>query len=130
QEIWNVMFFPVIGLIVMFFLRGDTVPGTSFSLGTQAVPGILGVAVIFNGLVALGFLLIVDREDGTLLRAKAIPHGMLGYLVGKVTGRAATATVGVLVPLAVSAILFDGIEVHVLTLVWVLVLGLVAVLPI
>ena len=27
--------------------------------------------------------LAMEREDGTLLRAKAIPNGMLGYLIGK-----------------------------------------------
>ncbi len=29
-------------------------------------------------------MLTVEREDGTLLRAKAIPNGMIGYLIGKV----------------------------------------------
>jgi hypothetical protein len=27
---------------------------------------------------------VIEREDGPLLRAKAIPNGMLGYLLGKV----------------------------------------------
>ena len=36
------------------------------------------------GVITTGDLLVTEREDGTLLRAKAIPNGMLGYLLGKV----------------------------------------------
>ena len=43
------------------------------------------MGIAFGGLVSLAQQLTVEREDGTLLRAKAIPHGMLGYLVGKIT---------------------------------------------
>ncbi|WP_435830967.1 hypothetical protein [Microtetraspora glauca] len=43
QDIWSVVFFPVIALIVMYMLRGDKVPGTDFSLGSHrrvlAAPG-------------------------------------------------------------------------------------------
>ncbi|MFD1046521.1 ABC transporter permease [Kibdelosporangium lantanae] len=128
-ELWNALFFPVIGSIVMVFLRGNVVPGTNFSLGTQAVPGILSLSVVFTGMIGLGVTLIMDREDGGLLRAKAIPQGVLGYLTGRVVSRAALAVLGVLVPLAVAGVLFTGLSVDVVTLVWVLVVGLVAVLP-
>jgi ABC-2 type transport system permease protein len=129
SELWNALFFPVIGFVVMFFLRGNTVPGTTFSLGTQAVPGILSLSVVFTGMIGLGITLTMDREDGGLLRAKAIPQGVVGYLTGRVLSRAALAVLGVLVPLGVVALLFTGLSVHVVTLVWVLVVGLVAVLP-
>src|SRR5690606_24631340 len=75
QDIWNVVFFPVIALTVMFMLRGNTVPGTTFSLSSQSVPGILGMNIVFNGMMALAMSLTLDREDGTLLRAKAVPNG-------------------------------------------------------
>ncbi|TCO53647.1 ABC transporter permease [Actinocrispum wychmicini] len=129
-ELWNSMFFPVIALVVMFFLRENTVPGTTFSLGTQSIPGILAMNFMFNGLLGLGIILTMEREDGTLLRAKAIPNGTLGYLVGKVTSRAAVTVVGAILPLAVVSLVFDGLRLDVVTLLWVLVLGLVAVLPI
>jgi ABC-2 type transport system permease protein len=134
QDLWSVMFFPVIALIVMFMLRHSTVPGTGFSLGSQSIPGILGMNVVLNGLMALALSLTMDREDGTLLRAKATPNGMVGYLTGKVLSRAGTAVVGLLIPLVPAVFLFQGLELgrvsSWLTLAWVLALGLVAVLPI
>ncbi len=42
----------------------------------------IGMTVGFNGLATLGGILTVEREDGTLLRAKATPNGMTGYLSG------------------------------------------------
>jgi hypothetical protein len=37
-----------------------------------------------EGLSSIAKLLSYDREDGTLLRAKAIPQGMIGYLIARV----------------------------------------------
>ncbi|GII31566.1 ABC transporter permease [Planotetraspora mira] len=134
QDLWSVMFFPIISLVVMFLLRHNTVPGTGFSLGSQSIPGILGMNVVLNGMVALALSLTMDREDGTLLRAKATPNGMIGYLTGKVLSRTGTAVVGLLIPLIPALFLFDGLELggvsSWVTLVWVLALGLVALLPI
>ncbi|GII82371.1 transport permease protein [Sphaerisporangium siamense] len=133
QDLWGAAFFPLIALVVMFLLRGNTVPGTGFSVGSHSVPGILAMNVVFNGLTAVAVVLTMDREDGTLLRAKAIPGGMLGYLVGKVTGRSGMVVVSVLVPLVPAALLFDGLDLASvsswLTVAWVLALGLAAVLP-
>ena len=67
------LWLPIVALIVMYALSGTVVPGTDFSLGTQAVPGILGMNVMITGLMGLAMGLTMDREDGTLLRAKATP---------------------------------------------------------
>ncbi len=133
QDLWSLLFFPIIALPVMFFLRHITVPGTAFSLSTHSLPGILGMNAVLNGMIALAMTLTLDREDGTLLRAKAIPHGMTGYLVGKVTSRAGLALAGMLIPLLPAALVFDGLELggpaRWLTLLWVSALGLAALLP-
>ncbi|SEG53669.1 ABC-2 type transport system permease protein [Thermomonospora echinospora] len=133
QELWSVTFFPVISLTVMFLLRHSTVPGTDFSLGAHSVPGILGMTVAFNGMMALALSLTMDREDGTLLRAKATPNGMVGYLTGKVLCRGGTAVAGLLIALVPAVFLFEGLELggvsSWLTLAWVVTLGLLALLP-
>ena len=49
------------------------------------------------GMVTMSQQLTADREDGTLLRAKATPNGMLGYLVGKLV----SVSGGLLVDLAI-----------------------------
>ncbi|MBP2703846.1 ABC transporter permease [Microbispora sp. RL4-1S] len=133
QDLWGALFFPAVALLVMYLLRGRTVPGTAFSLGSQAVPGILALNVVLNGMMALAMTLTMDREDGTLLRAKATPNGVIGYLVGKITGRAGMVLVGLLVPLVPSLLLFDGLRPDRLDtwliLAWVLALGLAAIMP-
>jgi ABC-2 type transport system permease protein len=117
----------------MIFMRGATVPGTSFSLGSRTVPSVMGMGILFTGLVSLMMGLAIEREDGTLLRAKAVPNGMLGYLVGKITLVAGMSVVGLAIGLIPGLILFDGLATggvsSWVTLAWVLVLGLLATMP-
>jgi ABC-2 type transport system permease protein len=69
---------------VLYFQRGATVPGSTIPLAVITMPGILGMLATFNGLIGTIGAMSVEREDGTLLRAKAVPQGMLGYLVGRI----------------------------------------------
>ena len=90
--IWYFIF-PVIYAIVVLIMRGRTVPGTDFALGAMVVPSIVGMSIAFGGLTGPAGTIAVDREDGTLLRAKATPNGMIGYLVGKIVMFALTTLV-------------------------------------
>lgn len=133
QDLWGYLFPNTVLLIVMIFMRDASVPGTAFSLGSRTLPSVIGVGILFGGMVSMMMALIIEREDGTLLRAKAIPHGMTGYLVGKVvlvSGMTLASTAIVLVP---GVILFDGLATggagSWITLAWVLVIGLVATMP-
>src|SRR5690606_8497588 len=121
-------------LVVMFFVRDATVPGTSFSLGARMLPSVLGMGVAFVGLASMAAVLAIEREDGTLLRAKAVPDGMLGYLIGKIVLVSGMNVVNLAITLLPGLLLFDGLAVNRpggwLTLAWVMALGLVATLPI
>jgi len=130
QDLWNYFFPNAILLVVMFFMKGAAVPGTSFSLGSRTLPSVVGMGVAFTGMVTLAMSLAVEREDGTLLRAKAVPNGMLGYLIGKITLISGMVVIGQVVILVPSLFMLDGISINWFTLVWVLVIGLVATLPI
>ncbi len=120
-------------LTAMIWTRHTHVPGTHFSLGTTMLASVLGLNVGMYGVVTMGDLLVVEREDGTLLRAKAIPNGMLGYLVGKVVNISGQIAFAVAITLLAGAFLFTGLTIGSpgswLTLAWVLVLGLLATLP-
>jgi ABC-2 type transport system permease protein len=132
QDLWGYLFPPVVLLVVMFFLRDRTVPGTPFSLGAFMLPSVLGMNVAFSGLTSMAAILSIEREDGTLLRAKATPNGMLGYLIGKIVGIIGVSIVSVLLVLVPGLFLIDGLDLDLgswLLLAWVLVLGLVATLP-
>src|SRR5688572_21507031 len=118
----------LIPLVVLYALRGTTVPGTGFSVGSQAIPGILGMNVVLVGMMGLAMALMMDQMDGTLLRAKAIPDGVTGYLTGRVVGQSAITAAVLLILLVPSALLFGGLSLGSvqswLTLIWVLALGL------
>jgi ABC-2 type transport system permease protein len=129
QDLWNYFFPSVIFLVVMFFMKDAKVPGTTFSLGSRTLPSVIGMGVAF-ALVTLAMLLAVDREDGTLLRAKAIPNGMFGYLIGKIVQMSGVIVIGQAFILLPSLIMLNGITINWFTFLWVLLLGLVATLPI
>jgi ABC-2 type transport system permease protein len=133
QDLWGYLFPPVALLATMIFMGDATVPGTGFSLGARTLPSTLGMGVVFGGMVSLMMGLAVEREDGTLLRAKAVPNGMLGYLVGKVVLVAGASLVGMALILVPGLFLF-GETLNLtaaawFTLIWVAVLGLLATLP-
>jgi ABC-2 type transport system permease protein len=123
------LFWPVVTLVAIFFLRNRGFGTSGFTLGTLALPGVLGM------FIALGMLLMVqyltaEREDGTLLRAKAIPNGIGGYFVGKLVTVSGTILAYLAILLIPGLLIVDGLEVGSigswLTLAWVLLLGLVA----
>ncbi|BCJ37567.1 transport permease protein [Actinocatenispora thailandica] len=129
-EIFNHAFWPALALIAVVFLRRWHFGGTP--LATLAVPSILGMNAAM-AMVTMSQYLTADREDGTLLRAKATPHGMVGYLVGRLV----SVSGGLLLDLALffvpALLLADGLILNQLgrwlTLLWVLALALVATLP-
>jgi ABC-2 type transport system permease protein len=133
QDLWNYGFPTAIFLVVLFFMKGAAVPGTNFNLGARTLPSLLGASVAMSGLITLMMALALEREDGTLLRAKAIPNGMLGYLIGKLVLVAGMTIASITIILVPSSIMLDGLALGSvtawLTLLWVMVIGLVATLP-
>jgi ABC-2 type transport system permease protein len=131
-DLFQTLFFPAIQLVVLFLMRGHRVPGTTFSLGSLTLPSGIGMGFAFGGMLGVAALLCTDREDGTLLRAKATPHGMTAYVVGKITFSSATILVGTVFTLALGLIAFPGVTLTAggaATLVWVALLGLLATIP-
>ncbi|RVW02436.1 ABC transporter permease [Rhodococcus spongiicola] len=124
---------PAIALVVLYLLRNREYTGSDLSISELAVPGLIGSIIVFNGLFAITNVLVLDREDGTLLRAKAVPGGMIGYVVGKIVSAAGSVVVQVAVVLAVGMIVIGGASLDGLsawaTFVWVLLLSLLAALP-
>jgi ABC-2 type transport system permease protein len=133
QDLWNSVFPSLIYLAVLFFTRGKTVPGTDFALASRTLPSLLGTIVVFTGVTTMMLALVVEREDGTLLRARTLPRGLAGYLVGKIFLAASVTLVNITVVLVPSLFLLDGLRTSSvsswLTLLGVLVLGLLAALP-
>ncbi|OZM71866.1 ABC transporter [Amycolatopsis antarctica] len=134
QDLFGQFFWPAIMIVVMLFLRDNQFEGVPLNVASFALPSVLGMNIGFTGLTYLAQLLTVEREDGTLLRAKAVPNGMSGYLIGKIVTVSGITLIGVLIILIPGVILFDGLALNSvgswLTFAWVTLLGLVATLPI
>jgi ABC-2 type transport system permease protein len=122
------LLWPVATLAALAWLQHREVGVGIVTLGAFAVPGVVGM------FVALGMLLDVqyvsaDREDGTVLRARAVPAGIRGYLVGKLVTVSGTVLLYVAIIVVGGALLIDGVDLRSVdwaTFTWVLLLGLVA----
>jgi ABC-2 type transport system permease protein len=128
-DLAQLLAFPAISIAVVLVMRGHHVPGTAFSLGSLTLPSLIGANVAVGGLFGVVMQISPDREDGTLLRAKAIPSGMSAYVLGKILLTSVTTLVGVALLLIIGSFAFPGVTVSAsgwLTLIWVLVLGLLA----
>lgn len=121
-------------LAYLWFSRDDTVEGTTLLYPTVALPSILGALVAFGVVIGPAFALAMEREDGTLLRHKALPHGMEGYVTGQLVFHSLSALPQFLVILVPSALLFEDVMPSGVggwsTVAWVLALGMLATLPI
>lgn len=133
QDLWGYIFPAAALLVVMLLQRHATVGPGGFSLGATTLPGAIGMGIAFAGLMSVAGQLITEREDGTLLRNKAIPHGMTGYLIGKIVLTIGMSLVSLLLLLIPGLVIFDGLALNVigvLNLALVFVLGLAATMPI
>jgi ABC-2 type transport system permease protein len=123
------LFWPAVTLVAIFFQRHRSFGASGFTLGSLALPGVLGMFVAFGALLVVQYL-AAEREDGTLLRAKAIPDGIRGYFIGKLVTVSGTILSYLAILLMPGLLIVDGLDVDRigswLTLAWVLLLGLVA----
>ncbi|MEV6298566.1 ABC transporter permease [Actinoplanes sp. NPDC051861] len=126
-------FLPALFLVIaLIWMRDDTIPGTTLALGAQALVGSMALLIVISGFMTMMQYLTMDREDGTLLRAKATPHGMTGYLVGKIVLVAGVAVVSCLFVLVPGLFLVEGLSLDAggaLTLLWLLPLAFLATMP-
>lgn len=133
QDQWFYLFTAFLAVGYLYLRRDTPVEGTDLLLPSVALPSILGGLVAFGLVIGPAYSLAMEKEDGTLLRAKAVPHGLVGYFAGQLvlhTSSIVPQLVAVLVP---SFLLFDGLMADPsgwFTVGWVLVLGLLAALPI
>ncbi|MEV4237778.1 ABC transporter permease [Nocardia sp. NPDC049737] len=133
QDLWGMLFWPVVMVVVLFFMRDATFEASGFALGSLALPSILGLLVAFNGMFGIAQMLTLEREDGTLLRAKATPNGMVGYLIGKIVTTAGWVVIPFVIVLIPGLFLVDGTAMGSvgswLGLIGVVALGMLATMP-
>lgn len=129
-------FYLFTGLLVLGYLfirRDDRVEGTDLLQPAVSLPSILGALLAFGVIVGPAYALAMEREDGTLLRFKALPHGLRGYFTSQLTLHSLGIVPQLLVILVPSFFLFDDVMAGGaggwLTIVWVVVLAALATMP-
>ncbi|HZE38527.1 MAG TPA: ABC transporter permease [Stackebrandtia sp.] len=134
SDLFGFIFPTGIAIVVILFLRNVDIPGSPVSLGSMSLPSMMGMNVMFGGMMGVIGKIVSEREDGTLLRNKAIPGGMTGYLIGSIVSTAAFVMFGVVVLLTMGLLFFPGVSFsgpgQWLTLLLVVVVGLFATMPI
>jgi ABC-2 type transport system permease protein len=126
------LFWPGVTLAAMFWFRDAAYEGTGYSLGRLMLPSVLGMFVALGTLLTIQYL-AADREDGTLLRARATPNGIRGYVAGKLVTVSLTVLVYLVILLVPGWIIVGGLDLDAgawLGLAGVTVLGLLATQPI
>jgi ABC-2 type transport system permease protein len=121
-------------LLYLFLNRTNEVEGTSLFYTTLALPSILGALLVFSLVIGPAYSLAMEREDGTLLRAKAVPRGLIGHFTGHILLNTLSLIPSFLIILIPGAFLFEDMMQNGLrgwvTVIWVVLLGLLATLPI
>jgi ABC-2 type transport system permease protein len=124
---------PALYLLILWILRSKQIELQGVSFVLFVLPSFLGLQLIQEGLMGVANKLAVDREDGTLLRAKAMPQGMLAYLIARVVVTVLTALLSWLLVLIPGLFIVPGLvniqAAGLVTLAWVLALGLLATAP-
>lgn len=96
-------------LVLLIANRNTPVEGTSVMVPTVLLPSILAALVIFGNIIGPAYAIAAEREDGTLLRSKAMPYGVVGYVTGQVVLNAMAAVPPLAVIIVPSLFLFDGL---------------------
>jgi ABC-type multidrug transport system, permease component len=123
----------IVTVVVLWFLRTDRIAELDITTAQFIFPGLLAVQLLIAATWGVGVMISTEREDGTLLRAKALPHGTLTYATGITMRSLLESAVAVALVLVPSLFLVGGLLDRgpvALAAVGILVLGFVALFPI
>ncbi|GAA1995193.1 ABC transporter permease [Nocardiopsis rhodophaea] len=133
QDFFGYFASSLIFLTIAFTLNGEW-DDTGVPVGATTLAGATGFLLTMSAMVTVAQVLATEREDGTLLRSKALPKGMLGYFVGKTVHIMLITLTSLAILLLPAFVLIDGFSApgpaRLITLVWVVLLAMLAVAPI
>ncbi|GII92379.1 ABC transporter permease [Sinosporangium siamense] len=134
KELWgNIGATVLIFAAIVLWIGDGEIGDTGVSVGTYITAGMIAMIVFQVGLVSLPMMIAADKEEGALLRLRTVPGGFAAFLIGRGVSMLLLTAVQVVMVL-VLGILLGGASLPSsiagwLTLLWVLVLGLLAVVP-
>lgn len=135
SDLFNYFGVSAMFLATAYFARDSEVGQTGLSFGMMFLASVVGFIVAMGGIVTVGQVLASEREDGTLLRAKGLPHGMPAYFTAKVVHIVLITLINTALVLVPAMLVFRDAgrlssPMQVVMLTVVLLLGLAATVPI
>lgn len=116
-------------VVVMWFQRNNIIDDVGISAALFIFPGVLVMSASFSALLGLATAVATEREDGTLLRCKSLPHGLQGYVAGQVTRTSLEAAFSIILLVVPATFIIAGLwstgAAGILRMLAILVLGLV-----
>ena len=79
EGLFNAIFWYGIPIALFIVFGDEPIPGLDFSAGAALMPALCTVLIAI-AVINPAFYLSTEREDGTLLRARAVPNGLVGWL--------------------------------------------------
>ncbi|MFX0538983.1 ABC transporter permease [Ornithinimicrobium sp. Y1847] len=94
---------------VLWFIRDADFGEEAINAGVYVFTGFLAFGIIAAAVMGVAGELQTEREDGTLLRAKAVPHGMTGHLIAKLIVTPFEAVLPILPVVVGATLLLPGV---------------------
>lgn len=101
--------FAAIALGALWAVRDLDLRGGAVAASGYILTGFLAFGVVAAAVLGVAGELQTEREDGTLLRAKAVPHGMTGHLLAKLVITPVDALIPVLPAVVGAAVLVPDV---------------------
>jgi ABC-2 type transport system permease protein len=133
QDQWFYLFTAFLTLGYLWIRRDADTGVEGLPFAAVALPSILGGLVAFGVVIGPAYSLAMEKEDGTLLRHRAIPDGLVGYFSGQLLLQTLSLLPQLVVILVPSFLIFENLMSDPsgwFTVLWVMALGLLASLPI
>jgi ABC-2 type transport system permease protein len=133
QDQWFYVFTALLTLGYLWIRRDSDSGVDGVPFAAVALPSLLAALIVFGMVIGPAYAIAMEKEDGTLLRHRAVPHGLVGYFSGQLVYQSLNLIPQLVVILVPSLLLFDGLMSHPtgwVTVVGVIALGLLAALPI
>jgi len=133
QDQWFYLFTAGLTLGYLWIRRDSDTGVEGVPFAAFALPSLLAALIAFGVVIGPAYSLAMEKEDGTLLRHRAVPHGLVGYFSGQLLLQGLNLLPQMVVVLLPSFLLFDGLMSEPsgwFTVAWVIILGMLAALPI
>ncbi|MFV2198270.1 ABC transporter permease [Nocardiopsis sp. LOL_012] len=134
MDLFGYLYMPAVFIVLGVFFADERVDDAPVPYGAVSYSGGVVLTLIVLGTLTVAQVLAAEREDGTFLRAKALPHGMIGYGAAKASHLVLMSLVAVVLMAVPGLFVVEGFGPRdwaaAVTLVWVCLLGLLAMAPI